>query len=85
MGLCHVIKVRLLESKHVTAKERNKYRMEEEVAQNNSKRLRVESESPQRMFSGGSGSSSTHASGFSPMRKTLSDFLDLGCGDYVDS
>ena len=37
------------------------------------------------MFSGGSGSSSTHASGFSPMRKTLSDFLDLGCRDDVDS
>ena len=39
----------------VSAKERNKYKMEEEAAQNNSKRSRVESESPQRMFSGGSG------------------------------
>ena len=31
------------------------------------------------MFSGGSGSSST------PMRKTLSHFLDLGCRDDVDA
>ena len=30
----------------VSAKERNKYRMEEEVAENNSKRSRVEFESP---------------------------------------
>ena len=48
----------------VPTKERNKYKMEEEAAQNNSKRSRVEFESPQRMFSGGSGSSSTHARGF---------------------
>ena len=34
----------------VSTKERNKYRMEEEAGQNNSKRSRVESESPQRMF-----------------------------------
>ena len=53
-------------SDKLSGKERNKYRMEEEAAQNNSKRSRVESESPQRMFSGGSGSSSTHASGLSP-------------------
>ena len=51
----------------VSAKERNKYKIEEEAAQNNSKRSRVESESPQRMFSSGFGSSSTHVSGFSPM------------------
>ena len=57
----------------VLGKERNKYRMEEEAAQNNSKRSRVESESPQRMFSGGFGSSSTHASGFSSMRPMLVD------------
>ena len=69
----------------VPAKERNKYKMEEEAAQNNSKRSRVESEYPKRMFRSGSGSSSTHASGFSPMRKTLSDFLDLGGRDDVDS
>ena len=69
----------------VSVKERNKYRMEEEAAQNNSKRSRVESESPHRMFGSGSGSSSTHGSGFLPMRKTLSDFLDLGCRDDVDS
>ena len=61
----------------VPGKEKNKYRMEEEAAQNNSKRSRVESESPQRMFSGGFGSSSTHASGFSPMRKALSVSLTL--------
>ena len=72
-------------SDKVSAKERNKYNMEEEAAQNNSKRSRVESESPHRMFSGGSRSSSTHASGFSPMQKTLSDFLDLDCRDDVDS
>jgi len=68
----------------VPSKERNKYRMEEEAAQNNSKRSRVESKSPQRMFSSRFGSSFTHASGFLPMRKTLSDFLELGCRDDVD-
>ena len=51
--------------------------MEEDVTQNNSNRSRVESESPQRMFGSGFGLSSTHGSGFSPMRKTFSNFLDL--------
>ena len=48
----------------VSTKERNKYRMEEEVAQNNSKRSRVEYESSQsrRMFGSGSGSSFPHGS-----------------------
>ena len=59
--------------------------MGEEAAQNNSKRSRVKSESPQRMFSSGFGSSSSHASGFSPMQKILADFLDVGCRDDVDS
>ena len=40
---------------------------------------------PQRMFGSGSGSSSTHGSEFSPMRKTLSDFFDLGCRDDVSN
>ena len=59
--------------------------MEEEDAQNNSKRSRFESKSPQIMFSGGYGSPSTHASGFSPMREILSYFLDFGSIDDVDS
>ena len=61
--------------------------MEEEAAQKNSKRSRVESESPQRMFCSRYGSSPPHGStsGFLPMQKTLPDFLDLGCRDDVDS
>ena len=69
----------------VSTKERNKYMVEDEVSKNNSEISRVESESPERMFGRGSRASSTHGSGFSPMRKTLSDFLDLGCRDDVDS
>jgi hypothetical protein len=60
--------------------------MGEEATQNKSKRLKVERESTQRMFT--SRSASLHASAFLPSsseRKTLSYFLDEGCRDDVDA
>ena len=45
----------------VSTKERNKYKMEEEAAKNISKRSRVESESSQRKFGSGFGSSSAQS------------------------
>ena len=57
-------------------KDRAKYKREEEQAQYKSKKSRLEQEIH------------THGSGFTPMhygRKTISDFLDIGCRDVVDA
>ena len=72
----------------MSSRERDKYKREEEEAQYKSKISRVEQEttSSHRPFS--SHSPSTHGSGFTPMhygRKTLPDFLDIGCRDDVDA
>jgi hypothetical protein len=78
---------RLKTYNQVQAKDRNKYRREEEEAQNKSKKSRVESETSNshRMFNGRS--PSPHNSGFSPMHsrhRTISYFLEQGCRDDVD-
>jgi uncharacterized membrane protein len=70
----------------VFPEDRLKYQREEEVAQNKSKKPKVEPESAQRMFIGRS--TSPHASAFSPSssgRRILLDFLDRGCRDDVDA
>jgi hypothetical protein len=75
---------------HVLVKDRNKYKKDEEAAQNKSKKSWVESKSQtsssQIMFNGQS--PSPHACGFSPVHsrhRTISNFLDKGCRDDMDA
>lgn len=72
----------------VPQKDRAKYKREEEQAQYKSKKSRLEQEttSSHRPFT--AHSPSTHGSGYTPMqygRKTISEFLDIGCRDDVDA
>jgi len=70
----------------VEPEDRLKYQREEEVAQNKSKKPKVEPQSAQRMFIGQS--ASPHASAFLPLtsrRRTILDFLEQGCRDDVDA